>query len=129
MKKIPSVIDFLNSKEFTKKITIYLATKVAGEDFDTYENNYTNSLMNPVTIRGYVSTLSPEALVYKQYGLANIGAVEVITTSNHKNYFALASKVLIDGVEYQCFREGTGNKTIIQDRPAGLIRVVLTRKV
>lgn len=127
MKKLPNVINIIKSTEFSTKIYIYMSTKTAGEDFDSYEGNYTFSNLNPYTIRGYVREVSPEALVYKQYGLHQMGAVEVICEAKYKNYFVLSNKIIIDSIEYQVFKEGTGNKALIQSRPYNLLRVILNR--
>ena len=61
-------------------------------------------------------------------GLKEQGAVEVICEKRYKNYFEKSNKILIDDEEYQVFKEGTGNRSIITERPKNLIKVVLQRK-
>ena len=128
MKKISEIRDLLKDSEFTTKVRIYFSTKSAGDDYDTYENNYTFSNLNPLTIKAYVREVSPEALVYKQYGLAQTGAVELVCEDRWKNAFENANKIEIDDIEYQVFREGTGQRTLISKRPNKLLRVVLSKK-
>ena len=36
-----------------------MSTKTAGDDFDPYEQNYTYTTLNPLTVKAYVSDLSP----------------------------------------------------------------------
>jgi len=127
MKKILAINKLLTNKEFSTKIRIFFSSKSAGDDYDPYENNYTFSNLNPITIKGYVRELSPEALVWKQYGLANLGAKEILCSDRYRTWFENCNKVEIDGDEYQVFREGTGNRVIISKRPYKLIRVVITR--
>ena len=127
MKKIMDVINTIKSSEFSTKVYIYMSTKQAGEGYDGYEDNYTYTNLNPVIIKGYVREVSPEALVYKQYGLHQMGAVELICEAKYKNYFTLSNRVVIDGIDYQVFREGTGSRTLIQERPYKLLRVILSR--
>lgn len=127
MKKITAISKLLKDKEFTTKIRIFFSTKTAGDDYDPYEANYTFSNLNPLTIKGYVRDISPEALVWKQYGLANVGAKEIICDEKYKTWFENCNKIEIDNIEYQVFKEGTGNRNIIIKRPYQMIRVVVTR--
>jgi len=115
-------------KENGTKIAIYPAVKTAGEDYDPREKNYEWSNLNPYTIKGYVQMLSPEALVWKQYGLQEMGAIEILCEAKYKNWFKIANKVVINGEEYSVFKTGVNNRVLIQDRPWNNIRVILQRK-
>lgn len=128
MKKLFDVNNLLKNSEFSTKIYVYMSTKSAGDDYDGYEANYVYTNLNPIIIKGYVREISSEALVWKQYGLHNVGAVEVICESKYRNYFEFSNKIIIDNAEYQVFKEGTGSKSLIQNRPYKLIRVILNRK-
>lgn len=128
MKKIKFLRDLLKRKEFMTKIYIYPSTKSAGDGFDSYEENYTYSNLNPLIIKGYVSQLSPTSLVWKGYGLEEQGAVEVLCEKRYKNYFKIANKIKINDEEYQVFKEASGGHSIISDRPYNIIRVILQRK-
>jgi len=127
MKDIKFLSNILKDKEFTTKVKIYFSTKSAGDDFDTYENNYVFTNLNPKTIKAYVREVSPEALVYKQYGLAHMGAKEILCDKRYREWFENCSKIEIGSTVYQVFREGTGNRTIISERPYNMIRVVVSR--
>ena len=126
-KKIPFVSQIFEHSDFCTKIKIYFSTKTAGDYYDPYEQNYTYTNLNPITIKGYVSEISPEALVYKTYGLQNLGAKEILCDSKYKNYFELCNKIEIDGDNYTVFKEGTGHKTVISNRTKKIIRVMITR--
>jgi hypothetical protein len=127
MKKLVEFNKILRDNQLGSKVWIYMSTKTTDEMYDPYEKNYTVVNLNPVAVPGYVRSVSPEALVYKQYGLAEMGAVELLCEARYKHYFTLSNRVVIDGNDYQVYREGTGNRTIIQDRPHQMIRVILTK--
>ena len=59
-----------------------------------------------------------------------MGAKEIVCESKYRGWFESLScnKIVIDGDEYEVFREGTGNRAIIQKRPYNLIRVVLQKR-
>ena len=124
--KIPFIQQII--QENGTKILIYPAVKQVGDDFDPYEKNYEYVDMNPYTLKGYVSMISPEALVWKQYGLQEMGAIEILCEAKYKNWFKVANKVVVNGEEYSVFKTGTNNRVLIQDRPYNNIRVILQRK-
>ena len=126
MNNIPFVKDLINSQG--KKIYIWFAVKSAGSDFDPAEKNYEYTDLNAHVIKGYVQMISPEKLVWKQYGLQEIGAIEVLCEAKYKDWFKKCSKIEVDGNEYAVFKIGSGNRVLIQDRPGNIIRVVLERK-
>jgi len=126
-KKLPFTDRVFNHSDFCTKIRISFSQKTAGEYFDPYEQNYTYVNSNPITIKGYVSEVTGEALVYKQYGLQNMGAKEILCDVKYKNYFLNANKIEIDGDNYLVFKEATGGRTIISNRAKKMIRVIVTR--
>ena len=127
MKNIRFAQKLLVDSEFATKIYIYMSSKVAGDDFDPYENNYTFSNLNPIVIKAYVREITPEALVYRQFGLDQIGALEIITEAKYKTIFENCNKIVVNGDNYIVFKEGTG-KSVITKRPGNLLHVVITRK-
>lgn len=108
-----------------EKVYIYFATKTL---VDEYEGNYTYTNLNPKVIQAYITQISPEALVWRQYGLAEQGAKELLCEEKYKEWFKNATRITIDGDEYECFKDGTGKRALIQERPFKMIRVVLKRK-
>lgn len=128
MEKLKYINRLLADPSLTTKIRLYFSHTTAGDYYDDYEKNYETTNLTPQTIRGYVTQISPEALIWKEYGLHNIGAKEVICKAKYKGWFEKANKIEIDGEEYQVFKDGTGTNVIIQDRPYQLLRVALKRK-
>ncbi len=105
-------------KDYTAtKITIYFAYKTAENGYDPYEDNLTTSNLNPKTIRGYIHFVTPQQLIYKQYGLSNIGAVEIICDDKYLNWFKTASKIVIDNIDYKTL--AVGNAAGSSSNPKG----------
>ena len=126
-KKFFNFNSILRDQQLNAPIQIYMSTLVADEDFDSFGANYTPTNLNPITVYGYVRELSPESAFWKQYGVYQTGMVEIICQKTCEQYFALANRIVISGVDYQIYKAGTGNKTMITERPGQLLRVVLTR--
>ena len=128
MKKLTEINKLLKHSDYSTKVKIYMSYRTAGDDFDPYEANYEYKNLNPITIKAFVTQISPSALVYKQYGLKEIGAVEIITEEKYKNLFEKCNKIEINGEEYEVYKEAVGNRSIITERPFNLIRVVLQKR-
>jgi hypothetical protein len=117
----------LTSKEFSTKVKIFFASKVAGDDYDPYEGNFTYTNSNPKTIKAYVRDIDVEKLVWKQYGFTESGAKEILTEAKYKDWFINCNKVEIDGDVYQVYKQASGNRALIEHRPLSIIRVVLRK--
>ena len=122
-----AIDNLLRNPDILTKVRIYFSSQSPGDDYDPYENNTVYSNLNPVVIKAYVREVSPEALVYKQYGLHQMGAKEILCDDKYKSWFENCNKIEIEDVEYQVFKEGTGGRTLISKRQYGIIRVVVTR--
>jgi len=129
IKKSNSQINkLLENSNLTTKVKVFFSYRSYGDDYDPYEKNATDANLNPKILKAYVRDVSPEALVYKQYGLHEIGAKEILCKDIYKNWFEKCAKITIDGDEYQVFKEAAGNRMIITSRPFKLIRVVVSRR-
>lgn len=126
--RIPFITRILKNRDFTTKAYVYFSNKTAGDDYDPYEKNWTYSNNNPKVIKGYVTQLSVDSLVWKPYGLKEQGAVEFFCDSRYIAWFEKCNKIEIDGEEFQVFKEGTGGRSIITKRPYNIIRVLLEKK-
>ena len=133
-KHIPQ-FEHLMLKDYTaEKITLYFAMEIAEEGYDDFEKNTTPSNLNPKTIRGYIHRITPEQLIYKQYGLSNMGALEIIVDDKYYNWFKIANKITVDGVDYRVMREGNADGTpsnprgtVVAKRAFKMVRLVLVR--
>jgi len=127
MKKIKSILKLLKNSNFSTKVLIYMSTKTASTDYDSYEKNWAYSNLNPLTIKAYVSDISSEALVWKQIGTKEIGAKSIICESKYADWFRKCNKIEIDGDTYQVYKDNVGNRVFIDKRPANLIRVIVSK--
>jgi hypothetical protein len=125
MQRIPFVQQLINDRG--SKVYFYFGRPIAGEGFDPYEKNYTYSNLNPVVIKAYIQDVSPEALVWKQYGMNEVGAKEILCDAKYTEWFKTASRIVIDGADYHAFKESVGNRILIQQRPYNIIRVILQK--
>lgn len=126
-KPILYIKDLLKHNKFTTKVKIYMSTKTYGDDYDAYEDNYTFTNLNYITIKAYVRTLTPETAFYKQYGVYEKDIKEIICEDRFYDAFRKCNKVEIGNDEYEVLKTATGQGTIIK-RPYKLIRVTLKRK-
>lgn len=117
----------LEDANFSTKIKIYFAFKTAGASYDNFEKNYTESNLNPITIRGYVRDIKAESLVWSQYGLSEIGAKEILVDARYAQWFRDASDIEIDGDSFQVYKEGVGNRVLIEIRPCQIARIILKK--
>ena len=123
---IPDVRELI--KTHGTKIFIYFAIRGTSDDFDPYTKNYTYTELPPKAIIGYLVQISPEKLVWKEYGLQEIGAVEILCDDRYKDWFKHCHRIVINGEDYSVFKIGNGSRVLVQDRPGGLIRVILEKK-
>ena len=79
----------LTNSNLSTKVQIFFSYTTWGDDADPYENNTTDAKLNPKTIKAYVRDVSPEALVYKQYGLHEVGAKEILCDARYKEWFEI----------------------------------------
>jgi len=120
--------ELIESDEYSTKILLSFSERSVGDDFDPYEKNYTYTDLNPLTVKGYARDITPEALAWKQYGLQEAGAKEIIVREKYAKWFRLANKIQIEDDIYELYKEGVGNRAHITKRPFKLCRIVLFKK-
>ena len=110
-------------------IDFYFAKKVTKNGYDEFENNLSDEIISMQTInQAYSREITAERLVYKQYGLKELGALEILCDARYTDYFKLASKIVINSEEYEVFSNGLGDKSLIQKIPFNMIKVTITKK-
>jgi hypothetical protein len=127
MKRIKEIHNLIESNEFTTKIKIFFSTKEVPAHYDSYEQSFEYTNLNPQTIKGIVRELSGETLVWRQYGLHETGAVEIIVSDKYKTWFELCTKVEINSDSYSVFKDTAGSRALIQRRSNNLLRVILQK--
>lgn len=127
-KKNKAIEDLLKNRNLTTKIKIYFSTKVVGDDYDSYEKNYTTTSLNPLTILGYVNDIAPESLVWRGYGFKEMGAKKIICSDRYAEWFRKANEIEIDGDKYTPYRDAPGSLAVITQLPLKRISVVIFKK-
>lgn len=100
-KRIKEFEDLMLKDYTCCKIKLYFCVKTAEDGYDPYEQNLTTTNLNPKTIKAYIHEVTPQQLIYKQYGLSNIGAQEIICDEKYLTWFAIANKIVIDDIDYR----------------------------
>jgi len=118
----------LENADFSTKIKMYFSTKSYGDDYDPYENNYTLTDLNPIAIKGYVREIDSESLVWRKMGTKEMGAKEIICEGKYAERFRIASRIVIDGDNYEVYREAVGMRSVIQKIPFNLIKVIVRKQ-
>jgi hypothetical protein len=126
-KKNRQINDLLKNSNLTTKITIYFSTKTTDDSFDIREKNYIYENLNPQTIKGYCRDIKPESLFWRQIGVSETGAKEVICEEKYGDWFKMANKIEIGGDEFHVYRENVGNRVLITKLPFKLIKVIMTK--
>jgi hypothetical protein len=121
------ILKTIEDSGLNAKIQIFFSQRTVGTDFDPYEKNYTYTNQNPLTIKGYITDVSPEALVWKQYGLTEVGMKEITCNSKYAQWFRICNKIEINGDTYQVYKENVGNRLLITELPLKLIRVIVSK--
>jgi hypothetical protein len=71
--------------------------------------------------------VSSEKLYWKQYGKVEGGGKEILCKAQYADLFRNASKIVIDGDEYSCYKDGVGGNANIIKRQGQIIRVTLIK--
>jgi len=121
------ILKTIEDSGLTSKIQLFFSSKSVGSEYDPYEKNYTYTNQNPRTIKGYVTEIDPTKLIYKQYGLSELGMIDVICNSKYSDWFKICNKVEVNGKKYTVYKEATGNRAMITELPLKLIRVTLKK--
>lgn len=121
------LLNLIEDNKFSTKIQVFTSKRTVGEDYDPYEKLATFSNLNPIFIKGYVCDIDSTKLVYKQLGLSEQGAVEIIVNGKYEELLKIASKIIINDKEYHVYKEGTGNRFLITHLQFNLIKAVLRK--
>jgi hypothetical protein len=128
MKNIDVIHELLKNNDITEKIQLVFGVPYKDSDYDNYENNEKYTNLAPITIRGIVRQISSESLVWRTYGLAETGSIEIITEKKYKEWFKNCRQIIYDGNKYEVFKEATGGRVLIESRPNNVIRIILRKR-
>ena len=81
---------------------------------DPYEKTKTNSFLNPLTIKAYVTQLSFESLKWKYPGLVPSGSVQILCEVKYEKILKLSDKIKIGENFYKCWKDDSKNFMIMR---------------
>jgi len=125
-----NINDLAREENLLTKVKFYFSYKQADEWYNPEEGH--DSLesvnLNPITVKMYVSEISPEKLYYKMQGTHSESGKLILCDKKYKKYFQNAAKIEIDGKEYSTYNKATGSNLTIANRPKNNITVTIYAK-
>ncbi len=127
--------NLINSKleqvfeDFCDTIFVYFPkTKQRSADYDPFrDEGYTYSYQNPIPVKAIVRDATPMSLFYRNIGLVEDDAKEIIIKGDDLNKIKIAEKLLIEGNFYSVYNKALGNRVSIFKRPGNFYRIVVWR--
>jgi len=124
-KRLHDINRTIEASQVSTKVKLFFSYNTYDSNYDSYENNKVQNDLNPITIKAYVSDISSDALVYKQYGLKEQGMKSITCDSHYKEWFKKCSKIEIENDTYEVYKDDVGNRFIISESSNKRIRVML----
>ena len=115
-----------------KKIALVFlrGAKTREEDFDPFRNTgFVQQNQNPLPVKVLTKTISPNSLVFKEIGLTEAGAVQIILHDRDVELIKNSEKIIINNIEYYIFNDAVGNKLqIFPTDYAQYSKIIIFRK-
>lgn len=99
-------------KKYRKIALVFLrGAKTREEDFDPFRNTgFVQQNQNPLPVKVLTKTVSPNSLVFKEIGLTEAGAIQIILHDRDVELIKNSEKIIIENREYYVFNDAVGNK-------------------
>jgi hypothetical protein len=105
------VIKALTDDGKMSTILVYPATEVVN---DPYEKTKTESFLNPLPIKAYVTELSFSSLKWKYTGQVPAGSVQILCYNKYETLLKTAFKIKIGDNFYKCIKDDAKNFLILR---------------
>jgi len=105
------VIKALTDDGKMSTILVYPATEVVN---DPYEKTKTESFLNPLPIKAYVTELSFSSLKWKYTGQVPAGSVQILCYNKYETLLKTAFKIKIGDNFYRCIKDDAKNFLILR---------------
>lgn len=118
-------------RKYRKIALVFLrGAKTREEDFDPFRNTgYVQKNQNPLPVKVLTKTVSPNSLVFKEIGLTEAGAIQIILHDRDVELIKNSEKIIIENREYYVFNNVVGNKLQIFDTDySKYAKIILFRK-
>jgi len=107
-------IDLLKCLNDDGKLSTILVFPAISSTVDPYEKNKTESFLNPLPIKAYVTQLSFESLKWKYPGQVPSGSVQIICYNKYETLLKTAYKIKIGDNFYSCWKDDAKNFMILK---------------
>jgi len=118
-------------RKYRKTALVYLkAVKSKGDNFDPFrDTGYDEVSKNPLPVKVLTHTISPTSLVYREMGVTEAGAIQIIVHDRDVTLIQNSDKISIDGKDYYVYSDSVGNKfQIFPTQFAKYAKIVLFKK-
>ena len=118
-------------RKYRKTALVFLrGAKTKEEDFDPFRNTgFVQQNQNPLPVKVLTKTVSPNSLVFKEIGLTEAGAIQIILHDRDVELIKNSEKIIIENREYYVFNDAVGNKfQIFPTDYAKYSRIILFHK-
>ena len=105
------VIKALTDDGKMSNVLVYPATEVVN---DPYEKTKTESFLNPLPIKAYVTELSFSSLKWKYTGQVPTGSIQILCYNKYETLLKTAFKIKIGDNFYKCIKDDAKNFLILR---------------
>lgn len=117
-------------RDQSQKVAIHLrSSKSKGNNYDPFRDlSYEITKSNPLWVRALIRQITSNALIFKEMGLTESGALQIIIKKNDLSLVKMAERIEIDGEKYYLFQDAIGNKFQTFQLPVSYTKVILSRR-
>ncbi len=105
-------------------------SKTKEDNYDpSRDTGYVQKNQNPLPVKILKKTISGNSLVFREMGLTEAGALQIILQDRDIELFKNSEKITIDKVDYYVFRDAVGGKIqIFPTQFTKFSKIILSRK-
>ncbi len=122
-------------KEFFRKhrkiaLVFLRGSKTKEDNFDSFRNTgFIQQNNNPLPVKVLTKTISPSSLTFREMGLTEAGAIQIILADKDVNLIKNSEKITISNIEYYVYNSAVGNKfQIFPTSYTDFSKIILFRK-
>jgi hypothetical protein len=117
-------------KDYATKVQIYLpGASSKSPNYDKFRDvGFVKATQNPICVKSWVRDTSANELIVRQLGLIMIGAKKLIVKNNDVNLFRIASRVVIDDIDFYVFADAVGKKMQIMPLDENYSEITVFKK-
>lgn len=104
-------------------------SKVKGSSFDPNRNvGYEKSFTNALPFKYISKIITPNSLLWKEIGLSESGAIQIIIKDSDADLIKVSRKVNIDNIDFYAFSKSVSNRVqIYSSQFSGYSKIILFR--